>query len=179
MMYLKTGADFCSACIPLVVTDDLGIPKNARPLAAYEVVHLLQRSFLSDSRLGNMLAYLEYFTELRYNDYDDLADFLQAVKHRLKETGDWVCWPLALLFGRSRLSGLRDVLQKRRLPLIELGRALGLSGWRAAGAVWLWDLVGIPKRRLIDVAQVLNVPVEKLLQDEQSDVWALRRKQAV
>lgn len=148
---------------------------DRRPLAAYEVVQLLQRSICKgDAIISDALEYLEYFSEVSCSDYESMAEFLQAVKHRLKETGDWVCWPLAQLFGRPRMSGLRDILRQRRLTLIDVGHALGLSGWRAVGAVWLWDLVGIPKRHLREVAQVLNVSADTLLQAEKADVCPCR-----
>ena len=175
MLYLTLGADLGRDCLPAIATDDRGMTVESRPLAAYELYHVLRRSISKgDAIISDALEYLEYYAEVRCSDYGDMADFLQAVKHRLKETGDWVCWPLALLFGRSRLSGFRHILRLRRLTLIDVGRALGLSGWRAVGAVWLWDRIGIPKRRLLEVAQVLNVSADTLLQAEQADVCPCR-----
>lgn len=174
MLYLTLGVDLGRNCLQNVLTDDLGVPLDGRPLAAYELYHVLRFSGnRDDANICDALEYLEYFAEVRCSDYDSLPNFLQAVKRSLKQSGDWVCWPLARLFGRSRMSGLRDILQKRRLPLITVGRALGLSGWRAVGAVWLWDLVGIPKRHLLEVAQVLNIPVGTLMKAERCDVWPL------
>lgn len=177
MLYLTMSKSLKHDCLPAISTTDRGLPVEARPLAAYELYHALARSvFKGDPIISDALDYLEYFAEVRCSDYADLADFLQAVKRSLKQSGDWVCWPLAVLFGRWRLSGFRDVLRQRRLTLIDVGRSLGLSGWRAVGAVWLWDRIGIPKRRLLEVAQVLNVSVDTLLKAEHCDVWFLSCK---
>ena len=173
MLYISLSESLGRDCL----SDVRDVPSyDRRPLAAYEVVQLLQRSICKGDAfiISDALEYLEYFAEVRCSDYESMAEFLQAVRHSLKRTGDWVRWPLAQLFGRARQTGLRDILRQRRLTLIDVGRALGLSGWRAAGAVWLWDRIGIPKRRLLEVAQVLNVSADTLLQAEKADVCPCR-----